>query len=339
MAIEATGILAESTHAHRVSAEQNRPERSASRRNDEIGPERSDRDRFEHSRSGRSRRFLERFRRLSSEAFERPDKKHGIVRELKQQFRKALRTLKEAGALDKHEFKALRKAFRHALKAAASTDVASTELSREASVEQSRRVSIDIRTAEGDSVQIRLQRKTSVDESVRISSDGENGTSIRTQRTVARQSALSFTVEGDLNDDERAAIADLVARVDQLAVRFFDGDVQAALEHAQEFGLPDEEIAAFSVDLAYSMEARAITAYREVGALAAPAEKTGASAADDLFADVRELANSVRLQTLFAESRRLVFDFVRGAVGIDMPTGIETDANAPPVAELASREV
>jgi len=313
MAIEATGILADSAQSNSISTQQTRTGEATAPDTDRFAPTEPGRDRFDPSASALRRRFVARFKQLSNEAFERPEEKHGIGKELKHRFRDALHTLKKTGLVEKSELKSLRKEFHAALKAVESTGVAA-EVSSESSVEQSSTYSLDIETVEGDFVRIELQRQTQIEESFEFGSDGEDGITAQVQQSATRQSALSFTVEGDLSEDERAAIQDLVARVDQLAITFFDGDVQAALDHTQEFGLPDDEIAAFSVELGYSLTASVITAYREVEALAEPTDIPDANEALDLAADLEALADSTRLELLFVDSRSLVYDFFRGAV-------------------------
>ncbi len=323
MAIEATGILADSAHSRLISGEKTRPRETAAR--DAAALVEEGRDRFISSPSARHKHLATRFRRLAADAFERPEKKDRIAKELEQRFREALHTLKQLGVLDPHEVKNLRKTFHHALKAIESTGAPATEFSGESSVQQSRTYSLDVETVEGDTVRIRLERQTRVDESLSVGFNVEEAIAVQAGRTVTNQSSLSFTVVGDLNEEERAAIEDLVARVDLLAARFFDGDVQAALQYAREFGLPDDEIAAFSVDLGYSLEARAIAAYGDVEALAGSSDAPEAWTAEDLFDDLRSLAESARLERLFVASRRLVFEFFRGAV----ETGSDDTAGLP----------
>jgi hypothetical protein len=62
-------------------------------------------------------------------------------------------------------------------------------------------------------------------------------------------SGLNFSVEGDLDDDELVAIAELLENVNELANAFFDSDLQAAFGMAMELGFDQDELSGFALDL------------------------------------------------------------------------------------------
>lgn len=83
---------------------------------------------------------------------------------------------------------------------------------------------------------------------------------------------LSFSVEGDLDEGELAALNDLFSQVNDIADSFYAGDVGAAFEQALSVGYDGEELAGFAVNMTHS-EVVAVAAYQEVATLAeAPVE-------------------------------------------------------------------
>ncbi|MDX1756105.1 MAG: DUF5610 domain-containing protein [Marinobacter sp.] len=119
-------------------------------------------------------------------------------------------------------------------------------------------LAFEVRTRDGDVVQLRM------DESryggIRVASGGE-GEQARTEATAGTLFAgrYSFSVEGELDAGEREALTALFGEVQNVAGRFFDGDVRGAFEAAQSLGLSGDELASFSLNLTASRTVRAAT--------------------------------------------------------------------------------
>lgn len=77
---------------------------------------------------------------------------------------------------------------------------------------------------------------------------------------------LSFSVEGDLDEGELAALNDLFSQVNDIADSFYSGDVGGAFEQALAVGYDSEELAGFAVNMTHS-EVVAVAAYQEVATL------------------------------------------------------------------------
>ncbi|WP_286807414.1 MULTISPECIES: DUF5610 domain-containing protein [unclassified Marinimicrobium] len=105
------------------------------------------------------------------------------------------------------------------------------------------RFSFELMTAEGDRVAIQANSSAAVS----LSGSG-NGSSF----SAAASRSLSWSVEGDLNADERSAIESLLGGVDRLAEQFFSGDLNGALESAMALGYDREQVASFSLNLSQS---------------------------------------------------------------------------------------
>jgi hypothetical protein len=142
--------------------------------------------------------------------------------------------------------------------------VAVAEATREVTRE---RFSLDILTAEGDRVSIRFKSLTVTDVAAAQVTDGEN-TSTAVQASVISRGRFKVEVDGDLNEAERAAIGDLLDKVDDIAEDFFGGDVQEAFAAAARVGLDNDALSAFSLRLSYSKStAAAAKAYASTAAL------------------------------------------------------------------------
>jgi hypothetical protein len=134
------------------------------------------------------------------------------------------------------------------------------------------RGSIDIVTAEGDQVSIRFKTKEVVNGSVTQTTAADGTTVTDTRASLISRGRLQVEVDGDLNEEELAAIGELLTKVDEIATKFFSGDVQAAFAAASELGVDSEQIASYQLDFTYSrkMAAAAWSAAR-AGAASLPA--------------------------------------------------------------------
>ncbi|HEY7885313.1 MAG TPA: DUF5610 domain-containing protein [Cellvibrionaceae bacterium] len=118
--------------------------------------------------------------------------------------------------------------------------------------------SFELTTAEGDKVVINAARQDASSASVQAG----NG-NLSLQASAFSASQFSLTVEGNLNDDERAAIDQLLVQVDALAADFYRGDVEAAFESALELGYDTQQISAFALNLTRVDVQRASSAYSD----------------------------------------------------------------------------
>ncbi len=106
------------------------------------------------------------------------------------------------------------------------------------------KANLDISTQEGDRVQIRFRSREGY---VSQTSAGATGG----ERNVYAFSSgkIEISVDGELNEDELAAIGELVNKVETLANDFFAGDVQKAFESAASLGFDATQIASFALKL------------------------------------------------------------------------------------------
>ncbi|MDO3386404.1 DUF5610 domain-containing protein [Gilvimarinus sp. SDUM040013] len=117
--------------------------------------------------------------------------------------------------------------------------------------------SFELLTAEGDKVTI--QASASRGESA--SFENSSGSASYSYASVA-SSQYQLTVQGDLNDQEQAAIDELLGQVNQLADEFFTGDLQTAFDYASDLGYDAEQISGFALNLTRVEIQRASVAYQ-----------------------------------------------------------------------------
>jgi hypothetical protein len=112
-----------------------------------------------------------------------------------------------------------------------------------------------------------------------VSRDG--ATALAVEASVISRGRFKVEVDGDLNDAERTAIANLLDKVDDIAADFLGGDVEAAFAAAARVGLESDALSAFDLKLAYSRSLAAAQAYAgnarpgtQPGPAPAPAQPT-----------------------------------------------------------------
>jgi hypothetical protein len=144
---------------------------------------------------------------------------------------------------------------------------------------QSESFSLELRTKEGDRVTITFDHASAYQSSLSASRDG-SGSSAAYSVSRAERSSFQFSIEGDLNDDERDAIHNLVQDMSMIADDFFSGDLQSAFDQASAFRMDRTHLASMSLELKQSMQYSVAAAYQEVqqaaeGGSQAPGQRLG----------------------------------------------------------------
>lgn len=95
-------------------------------------------------------------------------------------------------------------------------------------------------------------------------SSSEQGKMSESSSSTYRSSNFSYTIEGDISDDEQEAIAALIKDVNTLQKDFFNGDIEKAFNHAVNLGFDSDQISEFSMELYQSKTTRVSQTYNEV---------------------------------------------------------------------------
>ncbi|MBK9132141.1 MAG: hypothetical protein IPM20_10975 [Gammaproteobacteria bacterium] len=143
----------------------------------------------------------------------------------------------------------------------------STERALAVDMSQSRSLQLDITTAEGDRVTLTLSDARSLRLAASQALDGASS-AFALDASVSMRGNIAYSVEGELSAEESAAIDGLLARVDELAGRFFSGDIAGLLTQAGESAFDMEGLASFSLQMDMSRDMQATAAYRSVQAMA-----------------------------------------------------------------------
>lgn len=117
--------------------------------------------------------------------------------------------------------------------------------------------SFELTTKEGDKVTIRAAASTGQSASYQKTEEGS-----RFSYASVSSSQYQLTIEGDLNEEEQAAINNLMGKVNELAAEFYHGDLQTAFNYASNLGYDTEQIGGFALNLTRVEIQRASVAYQ-----------------------------------------------------------------------------
>ena len=207
-------------------------------------------------------------------------------------------------------------------------------------------LTLSVRTAEGDQVRIRMSERQYLGASASYQSGG-SGAEYQFSQSAGFAGRYQISVQGHLNAREQQAIGQLLGKVQDVASRFFSGDVQNAFDLASGLSLDGSQLARFSLNLKSVQSVRAAT-YSENQ----PAATKGADSAvnvlapaGDLAAQVQQARNAARplgldaaaLHKLFshivdgtlanrpqspqANYRTAIDRFLRTVLGVEQPRG------------------
>ena len=132
--------------------------------------------------------------------------------------------------------------------------------------------SISIQTQDGDTVTIdfaealRYQRSEAYAAYQGQNEDGSVTSAEAYSLSESRYHAVgfSFSVEGELDEGEKEAIAELVQDVSKLADEFFNGDLDKAFEQATQLGFDESELSGFSLQMTRQESFSVAQAYQQV---------------------------------------------------------------------------
>ncbi|GAA6173787.1 hypothetical protein NBRC116592_34570 [Colwellia sp. KU-HH00111] len=141
------------------------------------------------------------------------------------------------------------------------------EVSRNNYESQSNSSDLSITTADGDIVSISFsaleENKSSDNLSYYAGQDAE-GISYQSSSSSYSQMNFSYSVQGDLDEDELYAIQSLIADISKIENDFFSGNIDEAFDKAVELGYDEEQLSSFSLELKQTQTNYISQAYTEV---------------------------------------------------------------------------
>ncbi|MFN0039937.1 MAG: hypothetical protein ACKVP2_10545 [Burkholderiales bacterium] len=127
---------------------------------------------------------------------------------------------------------------------------ASGEIAVAGRIRQKQKTQLEIVTQEGDVVRLSLKTRmhaTIAGAAVGTTDGVSSGASVRT----ISGAKLEISVEGNLNDEEAAAIREVLLQVEELSDKFFAGDTQAAFAAASQMGVDGEQLASVAIKMSF----------------------------------------------------------------------------------------
>ncbi len=161
---------------------------------------------------------------------------------------------------------------------------------------------LSITTADGDIVTISFSdiKETQFNEQFKYLA-GQDSTQLSYQTSASsyRELNFSYSIEGDLDDEEIHAINSLIEDISKIQKSFFNGNVEKAYEKALTLGYDDEQLNAFSLDLKLTQTSYVSQTYKEIASYNTPEmaelDKVTKSITEfvDQLRDVREVADKL----------------------------------------------
>ena len=179
-------------------------------------------------------------------------------------------------------------------------------------------MSLQLTTREGDTVSIDFRQMYSEYQSFRSEQAAVSDPSgVRyfeskeVMESTAFEERFAFSVNGDLNEDELKAIFEVFEQVDKLANRFFDGEIEKALEQAVALEIDFGQLQSFQLNLTQT-ESRAVSyqqaALAEYDTVQEASDESSGGNISDLPAYLTQWQAAIeKLDAQFVESQK-VFD-------------------------------
>lgn len=171
---------------------------------------------------------------------------------------------------------------------------------------QDRTFDMQVKTQEGDVVTIKVGGGEHYSAESGHYADAK-GTVDAFSEEYTSYSNLSFSVEGDLDEAEMAALNDLFGQVNDIATTFYGGDVDKAFSMAMDVGYDATELSGFAVNMAKSEVVAVRHAYAEVGHSgsggAAEVKDTGKDSLFDALADFAGRVKNVEKHLMESDDR------------------------------------
>lgn len=136
---------------------------------------------------------------------------------------------------------------------------------------------------------------------------------------ASSESEFALRIEGDLDDDELAAINDLLKDVNSLSEDFYAGDMQKALEKALSLGYDSSEIGSFSLNLTQMTSVKAVQAYQPEQPLLKPAILSELKPLGKYASQVAE--SLVKANEHFNEPRQLLSELLQNMAEMNKEEG------------------
>ena len=178
--------------------------------------------------------------------------------------------------------------------------------------------SFQLTTAEGDKVTISASSSQAFSSQYVQGVAGSNESYTLAETMSASYSSTresSWSIQGDLNDDEMQAIEDLLGQINKLAGEFFNLNLDEAFNQALALGYDQEHITAFSLNLTQVEVQRVSTAYQQFND--APLDGNPGERLLPVGKFVRDLLDALETANNFSEPETLLLELSEKIVAED----------------------
>jgi hypothetical protein len=195
------------------------------------------------------------------------------------------------------------------------TQMATTEMAFQSyETRTSHSADIQITTQEGDVVTISMSELLESSQAQLQAKQGGNSLDMYAE-TRHSSSNFSFSVEGDLNEDELKSINKLIKKMTKVSDKFFDGNTAGAFKHAMKMGFNTEQISGFSMDLNREQSIQAVTAYQQTTMPEQNINTDLLKQASDFLAETKDFLSDTNRMLDFIEQPREGFDSLFAGLG------------------------
>lgn len=177
---------------------------------------------------------------------------------------------------------------------------------------------LEVKTRDGDKLRISIAQASASwsRTSAAAASDGKTSLLVGSSQSSSLQiGAWQIEVDGELDDEEKAALSDLLGQVQDISSKFYSGDLAGAFDRAMALDMDGEQLASMSLHLTQTKVMQATDAY---GAVA----QQGGQAASAVNGNLKDYANSLlealrSVGELAENGRSTLEELLKGGFALD----------------------
>jgi len=191
---------------------------------------------------------------------------------------------------------------------------------RERFAAQAETFDMEVTTRDGDRLRISIaQASASWSQSGVLASSNGSGSSVlaSSQSGSLQIGAWQVSVEGELDDEERAALEKLFGQVQDLSNKFYAGDLSGAFDRAMALDMDSEQLASMSLRLTQTTVRQATDAYSAVAQDGGQAASAVNSSLIDYAQSLLEALRSANQVVEEGTGNASLLDMLKGGFSLD----------------------
>jgi len=179
---------------------------------------------------------------------------------------------------------------------------------------------MEVTTRDGDRLRISIaQASANWSQSGVVASSNSNGSSVvaSSQSGSLQIGAWQVSVEGELDDEERAALEKLFGQVQDLSNKFYAGDLSGAFDRAMALEMDGEQLASMSLRLTQTTVRQATDAYSAVAQDGGQAASAVNSSLIDYAQGLLDALRSANQVVEEGTAKTSLLDMLKGGFSLD----------------------